>query len=59
MKFDAKQKRYLIKLIELIFACEVLLKIDNKIIQTFGVLLVPIIVGYGYLFLRRDQNNIE
>ena len=59
MKFDAKQKRYLIKLFELIFACEVLLKIDNKIIQTLGVLLVPIIVGYGYLFLRRDQSNIE
>lgn len=59
MKFDAKQKRYLIKLFEFIFACEVLLKIDNKFIQTLGIMLVPIIVGYGYLFLRSDQNNIE
>ena len=59
MKIDTKQKRYLLKLFEFIFVCEVLLKIDNIIIQSLGIMLLPFIVFYAYSFLKCDQSNLN
>ena len=59
MKFDTKQKRYLLKFFEFIFICEVLLKIDNKIIQSLGIMLVPFIAFYAYSFLKSDKSNLN
>ena len=54
---SGKQKKYLINMFALIFICETLLKIDNKVFQSLGILLVPFIVTYGVLLLKEDKEN--
>ena len=55
MKFDGKQKKYTLTLLSLIFFCELLIKIDNIVIQSVGILLVPLIVAYTVLILTTDS----
>lgn len=43
----------------LITICELLLKIDNKIIQSLGIGLTPFIVLFGYLLLKNDKKDID
>ena len=54
---SSKQRKYLIKMFTLIFICEVLLKTENRIFQSFGILLVPFIVTFGVLLLKEDRQN--
>ena len=58
-KFIGKQKNLFITLISLVIICEVLLRIDNKIIQTIGVLLTPFIAILVFLVIRNDQKELE
>lgn len=52
------QKNCLITLMSLIAIVELLLKIDNKIIQSLGILLTPFIIMVGYLLIKNDQKKI-
>ena len=58
-KFISKQKICFITLISLVVMCEILLKIDNKIIQSIGILLTPIIAIFVFLLIRNDQKELE
>lgn len=57
--FVNKQRNCLIAMLSLIAICELLLKIDNKIIQTLGIGLTPFIMYFGILLLRNDKKNIN
>lgn len=57
-KFINKQKNCFWTLLGLILVCEILLKIDNKIIQSIGIVLTPFIVMFGYLLIRNDEKNL-
>jgi len=54
-KFISKQKNCFWTLIGLILVCEMLLTIDNKIIQSMGIVLTPLIVMLGYLLIKNDK----
>ncbi|MBQ9071843.1 MAG: hypothetical protein IJY25_01640 [Bacilli bacterium] len=56
-KFISKQKNCLLSMIILIILCELLLKIDNKIIQSLGICLTPFIIIFGVLFLKNDKQK--
>lgn len=58
-KFVSKQKNCFIVMLVLITICELLLKIDNKIIQSLGIGLTPFIVLFGYLLLKNDKKDID
>ena len=58
-KFITKQKNCFMTLIGLVILCEILLKIDNKIIQSIGVFLTPIIAVLVFLVIRNDQKELE
>jgi len=55
MKFDDKQKKYILTLLGLIFFCELLIKVNNVVFQLFGILLVPFIITYTVLILKSDN----
>lgn len=56
-KIIGKQKNCFKTMFLLIVICEILLKIDNKGIQTMGICLTPIIVYLGFLLIRNDQKK--
>ena len=56
-KFVGKQKNCGWTLFVLILVCEILLKIDNKIFQSFGIILIPFIVMFGYLIIKNDRQK--
>ena len=58
-KFIGKQKNCFMALIGVVVICEILLRIDNKIIQGIGVLLTPIIGILVYLVIKNDQKELE
>ena len=58
-KFINKQKNCFITLISLVVLCEILLKINNKIIQLIGILLTPVIAILVLLVIRNDQKDLE
>ena len=58
-KFINKQKNCFWALLSLILVCELLLKIDNKIIQSIGIVLTPFIILLGVLLIRNDQKKIN
>ena len=58
-KFIGKQKNCFMALISLVIICEVLLRIDNKVIQAIGVALTPLIAMMVYFVIRNDQNELE
>lgn len=57
-KFISKQKNCFWTLLVLIIVCELLLKIDNKIFQSMGIVLTPFIVWIGILLIRNDQKKL-
>ena len=57
-KFISKQKNILISLVGLVLVCEFLLNIDNKFIQSIGIILTPIIALMVYLLIRNDQKSL-
>ena len=57
-KFINKQKNVIISLIGLILVCEFLLNINNKFIQSIGIILTPVIALMVYLLIRNDQKKL-
>lgn len=58
-KFVGKQKNCFITMFVLIVVCEILLRIDNKIIQFLGICLLPFIILFGFLLIKNDQKNVK
>ena len=58
-KFINEQKKCFIALISLVVICEILLRINNTIIQTIGVLLTPIIAIMVFVVIRNDQKELQ
>ena len=58
-KFITKQKNCLMTLIGLVVLAETLLKIDNKLMQSVGILLMPFIAACVYFVIRNDQKKEE
>ena len=58
-KFIGKQKNYFATLFILVVLCEILLRINNKVIQTIGIVLTPIIAMLVFLVIRNDQKELE
>jgi len=54
----SKQQRCIAKLGILILICELMLNAQNKIIQTLGICIVPIIVLNSVILLKNDQKRI-
>ena len=57
-KFISKQKNCIVTLLSIVAVCELLLKIDNRIIQSFGILLTPVIAVLAYTVIRNDQKEL-
>lgn len=57
MRRQKNHKTYIIVMASLIVLCELLLKIDNKIVQSFGILLLPVIVVTIFKFMINDQKR--
>ncbi len=58
-KFIGKQKNCFMTLIISVVLCEILLRIDNRVIQSFGIALTPIIAILVYKVIRNDQRELE
>lgn len=58
-KFVSKQKNCLCTLLSLIFIVEILLTINNKFIQSIGIVLVPFIIMFGYLLIKNEGKKKE
>lgn len=58
-KFIGKQKNCFWTLIGLILIVEILLTINNKIIQSMGIVLTPFVVMFGYLLIKNDQKKVN
>ena len=58
-KFVSKQRNCFWTLFSLIVICEILLKINNKFIQSIGIILVPFIVIFGILLIMNDNKKEE
>ena len=58
-KFISKQKNCLWTLLSLIIICEFLLKINNRVIQSIGIVLTPIIVILEISLIRNDQKQVK
>ena len=58
-KFINKQKNCFMTLLGLVVICEILLRINNTIIQTIGVLLTPFIALLVFVVIRNDQKELE
>ena len=58
-KFISKQTNCLWTLLGLIIVCESLLKINNRIFQSIGIVLTPIIVILGISLIRNDQKQVK
>ena len=58
-KFISKQKNCLWTLLGLIIVCESLLKINNRLIQSIGIVLTPIIAILVISVIRNDQKQVK
>ena len=58
-KFLSKRKNCGLLMFILIIVCEFLLKIDNKAIQTIGIVLAPFIVALGFLLIKNDEKHLN
>lgn len=54
----SKQKKYFIAILSLIFICEIMLGSNNKIIQSLGICIIPIIFVYGVLLYKNEKESI-
>lgn len=57
--FISNQKNCLVTLFALVAVCEMLLKINNKIMQSLGILLTPLVAILVYSVIRNDQKQLE
>lgn len=55
--FFSNQKKCCLLMFILIIIAEILLQIDNKIIQTFGICMLPFIILSGVILLKNDQRK--
>ena len=58
MKTLQKQQKHIITMLLLIFICEIMLNINNKIIQMMGVCIVPIIIIQVILIIKSDKERV-
>lgn len=58
-KFVGKQRNCFITMFILIVICEVLLRVDNMVIQILGIVLLPVIILFGFLLIKGDKKNIN
>ncbi|MBR6689927.1 MAG: hypothetical protein IKL65_01180 [Bacilli bacterium] len=58
-KITNKQKNYLLTLLSLILICLILLTINNKIIQSIGIILTPFIVVSVILLMKMENKKEE
>ena len=58
-KFISKQKNCLWTLLGVIMVCELLLKINNRVIQSIGIVLTPIIAILVVSVIRNDQKQVK
>ncbi len=56
--FISKQKNCLLSLLGVIFLCEFLLGINNKITQSMGIILSPVIAILVFFIIRNDQKSL-
>lgn len=47
--------RYITAILSLIFICEVMFQINNKIIQSLAICILPMIVVYGVLLFKNEN----
>lgn len=55
----SKQKKNLVAIGLLIFVCEIMLGSSNTIIQSLGILILPMIIVYGVLLYKNEKENIK
>ena len=48
--------KYVTAILLLIFICEIMFQINNKIIQIMGICILPIIIVYGILLFKNENN---
>lgn len=58
-KFISKQKNCFMTLLCLVIVSEILLRIDNMIIQTIGIVLTPVIAVLVFMVIRNDQKELQ
>ena len=58
MKTLQKQQKHIITMLLLIFICEIMLNINNKIIQMMGICIVPIIIIQVILIIKSDKERV-
>ena len=58
MKTLQKQQKHIITMLLLIFICEIMLNINNKIIQMMGIFIVPIIIIQVILIIKSDKERV-
>ena len=56
--FISKQKNCFLSLLGVIFLCELLLGINNKITQSMGIILSPVIAILVFFIIRNDQKSL-
>ena len=52
------REKYITAILLLIFICEVMFHSANKIIQLFGICILPIIIVYTILLFKNEKNRI-
>lgn len=55
----SNQKVCLITLLSLIVITEILIRIDNRVVQTFGICIVPFIILLGFQLILNDQKKAD
>lgn len=58
-RFISKQKNCFVTLISLVAISELLLKVNNRIMQSLGILLTPVIAVLVFSLIRNDQKELE
>ena len=53
-----KKQKHIITMLLLIFICEIMLNINNKIIQMIGICIVPIIIIQVILIIKSDKERV-
>jgi len=51
----SNRAKYITAILSLIFICEIMFHINNKIIQIFGICILPMIFVYGILLFKNEE----
>ena len=49
--------KYITAILSLTFICEIMFHINNRIIQTFGMCILPMIFVYGILLFKDEKKS--